>query len=1039
MPSVRPLLLDLLRRHDELRARVLAHRDDPALPTQNRTLAQDWLDRLDRAHEQAQRPMQVAFLAQVGTGKSTLIGVATGLRLPGDGDPERWSVLPVGSGRTTLGELVVEPRDQDELTLEVEPVPAEVLELEARLLAEDDWQAARGDTKGGGDGEAGEELYKLLRRWLALNPEDARRSLRDEARAAESLAAFTDALRARLNAPERAKPLNSAFASTEEGLRALREALCGLMVGGLQGAPAPRRTVLGVPRHMVPAEVDALIDTQGIEPNATEGLLRARPSLNTLLDDPQVALVICSAFKSAPDAGARTLLSALKTRQAEHHQPSRATRLVVVDDRREGDEADKKERDHARRDRLDECEDLLRRQGLLGLLPEGGVTTIDARSEADTLRALLAGVVREAWQLRRARLEELLEAAELAIAHLKDVEQAAALRERHLRLLWAVEVELEKQAQPPMDPLTAIGAMLAQREVFVKHSSHLHAAIRRRGSYELLNLPASGLFFALGHQEAALQTALHGVVSNSERYGLKFDVLPNTLNIAGVRRQAVIAATQQLLAYSTAWLPILFDYLNSPAADALWQEAERRWGQGPGYIADIARLFTEEGARAKLRLPDGVQLPSWESVLPQRPKLLFLRSVRLKNFRAVTEGQLELNETTVLVGDNAQGKTAWIEAIAAGLGVFLTSFGVTGAPTLLPTDLRESLRLLNGIPEQQLHAPAQVTLTGELQGRDVEWSVERGLDGPIERPEDTVRHVAASIGREVQESRSRPLPVIAYYSTQRLWPLELRAADRDRNNRQEAYRDALSATSSHEQMLGWVRDFSMAEFNAGKPLPQLEGVRAAVVRCVRGAKRFYYDAPLKTLCLLFEDGRVVPFSRLSDGYRNIVAMVADIAWRAAVLNPELGARASELAEGVVLIDEIDLHLHPRWQRTVLADLRRAFPRLQIICTTHSPQVIGSARPEWVRVLRDDGYASAVEHTYGVDSNRLLIDVFHDTDRAEETLGWIAEIRTLIATGMLDQASGRIDQLETTLGGEDPEVRLLRWELLEARSDDERPE
>ena len=240
-------------------------------------------------------------------------------------------------------------------------------------------------------------------------------------------------------------------------------------------------------------------------------------------------------------------------------------------------------------------------------------------------------------------------------------------------------------------------------------------------------------------------------------------------------------------------------------------------------------------------------------------------------------------------------------------------------------------------------------------------------------------------------------------------------------------------------MLGWVRDFSMAEFTAGKPLPQLEGVRAAVVRCVRGAKRFYYDAPLKTLCLLFEDGRVVPFSRLSDGYRNIVAMVADIAWRAAVLNPELGTRASELAEGVVLIDEIDLHLHPRWQRTVLADLRRAFPPAQVICTTHSPQVIGSARPEWVRVLRDDGYASAVEHTYGVDSNRLLIDVFHDTDRAEETLGWIAEIRTLIATGMLDQASGRIDQLETTLGGEGPEVRLLRWELLEARSDDEQPE
>jgi predicted ATP-binding protein involved in virulence len=931
MPSVRPLLLDLLRRHEELRPRVVAHRDDPALPTQNRALAEDWLMRLDRAHDQAQTPMRVAFLAQVGTGKSTLIGVATGLRLPGEGDPERWSVLPVGPGRTTLGELVVEPRDQDELTLEVEPVPAEVLELEARLLAEDDWHAARGDTKGGGDGEAGEELYKLLRRWLALNPEDARRSLRDEARAAESLAAFTDALRARLNAQERAKPLTLSFASTEEGLRALREALCGLMVGGLQGAPAPRRTVLGVPRHMVPAEVDALIDTQGIEPNATEGLLRARPSLNTLLDDPQVALVICSAFRSAPDAGARTLLSALKTRQTEHHQPRRATRLVVVDDRREGHEADKKERDRARRDRLEECEDLLRRQELRGLMPEDGIVSIDARSEGDTLRGLLAGVVEEAWRIRHEQWAEVIGAAESAIEHLKEAEEAAALREVDLRLLWALEVELsQRPPPPPMDPLTAIGKYLVEHEPFVQHWSHVRAAIRRRGYYEKLELIERGAIYSIQPQVDAFLTAWNSAISRREMLGINISdqrIRMHKRLLSGQTGWRLAARTNL---YSSLWCRIVRRYLKSPAADALWQEAERRWGQGPGYVADIARLFTEEGERAKLRLPDGVQLPSIESVLPPRPKLLFLRSVRLKNFRAVTEGQLELSETTVLVGDNAQGKTAWIEAIAAGLGVFLSSFGVSNAPTLLPTDLRESLRLLNGIPDQQLHAPAQVTLTGELQGRGVEWQVERGLDGPIERLDDTVRNVAASIGREVMESRSRPLPVIAYYSTQRLWPLELRAADRDRNNRQEAYRDALSATSSHEQMLGWVRDFSMAEFTAGKPLPQLEGVRAAVVRCVRGAKRFYYDAPLKTLCLLFEDGRVVPFPRLSDGYRNLVAMVADIAWRARSLNPAARRAGAELVEGVVLIDEIDLHLHPRWQRHVLADLQRAFPRLQII-------------------------------------------------------------------------------------------------------------
>lgn len=100
---------------------------------------------------------------------------------------------------------------------------------------------------------------------------------------------------------------------------------------------------------------------------------------------------------------------------------------------------------------------------------------------------------------------------------------------------------------------------------------------------------------------------------------------------------------------------------------------------------------------------------------------------------------------------------------------------------------------------------------------------------------------------------------------------------------------------------------------------------------------------MRELLLRYVDGRTVAFSELSDGYRNIVAMVADLAIKMVMLNPHLAKDALSKTPGVVLIDELDLHLHPKWQRRVVEDLRRTFPRVQFICTTHSPFIVQSLR------------------------------------------------------------------------------------------------
>jgi predicted ATP-binding protein involved in virulence len=149
------------------------------------------------------------------------------------------------------------------------------------------------------------------------------------------------------------------------------------------------------------------------------------------------------------------------------------------------------------------------------------------------------------------------------------------------------------------------------------------------------------------------------------------------------------------------------------------------------------------------------------------------------------------------------------------------------------------------------------------------------------------------------------------------------------------------------ELVAWLKKKEWVEFQARSPLAELQVVKAAVANCIDKCEHFGFDAASgHVMVKLLEGDRVymLRFTALSHGVRSMLAMVADAAWRCAVLNPHLGADAAKETPGVVLIDEIDLHLHPSWQRRVVDDLKRAFPKVQFIATTHSPFIIQSLEP-----------------------------------------------------------------------------------------------
>lgn len=482
MSTVEERILELEERHQSLDQRLALLGDNPELGENQQELVQVWREHIEGARARYRAPVSVAFLAQVGRGKSTLISVATRLRLDEGDSPEDWSVLPVGEGRTTLGEVRIQVEDRADIVMEVTPVPEEMMRTEVRYLAEDVWSTVRGKASKGAEGGtvAGEELYGLLRAWLDPEATTRRETLRAWAEAAADVGTLTDSMIERLDLSRRCQRMTRGFTADLAGREALKETMRALMAGELPDAPAPRSTVLRLPRALVVAPVDEVIDTQGLESNATELMIKARPDLQRLFAESDIAFVVCSEYVSAPDNVSLELLKVLTTYPKDETAPERAIRVLIVDNRH----ANRGPRAQEKRDeRIEVCRDKLRREGLLGRLAPDNVVSLDARREQETLDRLLEGIASQCREIRAKDWRSLLDAAEQAMAPLAKHEHAARLRELDLRIRWAWEVEIG--ARPPLssDPLAMLAQLIRQREPWISHWSHIHAAVRRHGRY----------------------------------------------------------------------------------------------------------------------------------------------------------------------------------------------------------------------------------------------------------------------------------------------------------------------------------------------------------------------------------------------------------------------------------------------------------------------------------------------------------------------------------------------------------------------------
>ncbi|MGC8492634.1 MAG: AAA family ATPase [Syntrophobacteraceae bacterium] len=453
-----------------------------------------------------------------------------------------------------------------------------------------------------------------------------------------------------------------------------------------------------------------------------------------------------------------------------------------------------------------------------------------------------------------------------------------------------------------------------------------------------------------------------------------------------------------------------------------------------------------------------------------------LSKVDITYFRCFESLSIPLQpDVNVFVGINGAGKTAILDAIAIALWDIVAANGGGGKRErdaqhvlLRPSDIyvppgegakKPDFVQVRASAGDFYVVPGFTRGEDESVGRLVEWQEHIRIRQPQNFDYDNrnseglseLYKYFESLWDEIRTTGPEalvPLPVVAYYRAQRrlnempeLGEIFSRSLDRH-----GAFQGALNAGANYRAMCQWfylrenqeLREKVQTQKDANFEMPDLKAVRLAIFDTVENVERIFFDGTPPRLKVALGShngaGQVLELEQLSDGYRNLLAVVLDFARRLAQANPNFKNPLE--APGILLIDEIELHLHPRWQQTVIPRLRKVFPNTQLLVTTHSPQVLTTVDRRNIFILKDLKLFSPNVGTYGSESSHMLEEVLQTGSRPPDNKNAesIRELYRLINSGELAEASALRKELASSMGSAEPAlleaeaiIRNREWE------------
>ena len=406
---------------------------------------------------------------------------------------------------------------------------------------------------------------------------------------------------------------------------------------------------------------------------------------------------------------------------------------------------------------------------------------------------------------------------------------------------------------------------------------------------------------------------------------------------------------------------------------------------------------------------------------------MIVDELRVANLRIVAEAEFEfVRGMNLIVGSNGVGKSTVLDALAACLSEIVKRANRLRSTTKRfgAQDIRVGAQALEiecgfRIDDERFSYFLHEPLTSSVP--------QRGREGmPREQVYDTPRRseILGAAPWRLRDRSRRTGPLALLFSTHRAVPT--RRSPRRGTAAGGIAGACADAFANRElrltEIAAWIKAQELMYSERESAGTVFEACQQAVARFLPNYANLRVGKEDEPLLLIDRETRTVPVEQLSDGERGILALVLDLIRRLAQANPHLADPAAE-AEAVVLIDELELHLHPKWQRQIVQNLTTAFPRCQFIATTHSPQVIGEVSHSHIQVMSDDMVYSPL-YSYGVDSNRILEELMGANPRTRKIRELLRTISDEFDVDRTQRVKPLLEQLTGLLGENDPEVIRL---------------
>ncbi|MGB0929567.1 MAG: AAA family ATPase [Chitinophagales bacterium] len=397
-----------------------------------------------------------------------------------------------------------------------------------------------------------------------------------------------------------------------------------------------------------------------------------------------------------------------------------------------------------------------------------------------------------------------------------------------------------------------------------------------------------------------------------------------------------------------------------------------------------------------------------------------IKRLDIEGFKVFEKADIHFsdNQTTAFIGNNGSGKTSILEALRIGFSFTIKGINKNFSATSI------SPKQVNNV-SKRLRNCIFFILKSNSNKLKYDFNIEYKLapqDFGINYNPSGVIKTLTELGKKALSNPTTNIPTIIYYPTDRIVDEPDIEPNELNTHPFAAYDNALDASINFNSFFKWFRNREDLENevrlneNPNHRDKKLAAIRTAIESFLPNFSHLRVKRKGQPVMVVRKGEEELEINQLSHGEKVLLVMVGDIARRLSIANPSLEKPLE--GEGVVMIDEIELHLHPTWQRMVIDNLEATFPNLQFIITTHSPQVIGNLQKGSVFSV-ENGKVYPLPYSYGRDSNWILKVMMDAEERNEEVTEELEEYFGLIEEGKLQEANQLRTKLEEEIGSDYP--------------------